>query len=88
MSIYLDRFLNVPAVPLPEPEGSAKNPGELLEELVAQLDRQQRVNEAGILVAHYLYSGASASRLLVRSQIQTYQIARRLYRGEHLYEEP
>ena len=141
MSIYLDRFLNVPAVPLPEPEGSAKNPGELLEELAGQLDRQQRVNEAGSLVARYLYSGASASRLLatlgnvlmredrdfhtiqtleaafrqqslfsgtpvtihvlvaaarylaahaptVRSQIQTYQIARRLYRGEHLYEEP
>src|SRR5206468_1666894 len=39
MSVYLDRFLNVPAARLPQPDGSA-DPDELLEELPALLDRQ------------------------------------------------
>jgi hypothetical protein len=47
MSVYLDRFLNVPAAPLPELEGTVKNPEVLLQELPALLDRQQQVNEAG-----------------------------------------
>ncbi len=64
MSIYLDRFLNVPAVPLPEPDDTVKNPQVLLDELSALLDRQQQVNEAGQLVARYLYSGGNPDRLL------------------------
>ncbi len=140
MSVYLDRFLNVPPVPLPEPDGKVQNPEALLQQLPALLDRQQQVNEAGTLVARYLHSGGDPDRLLamlgnvllreerefhtiqtieaafrqhallrgtsagihvlvaaarylaahaptVRSQGQTYQIARRLSRGERLFEE-
>ena len=140
MSIYLDRFLNVPTVRLPDPSSTVKNPEMLLDEFVALLDQQQQVNEAGELVARYMYSGGNPGRLLamlgrlllredrdfhtiqmleaafsqyvllrgtpaevhvlvaaarylaahaqtVRAQGQTYRIAQRLYRGEHLYKE-
>jgi nitrite reductase/ring-hydroxylating ferredoxin subunit len=64
MSVYLDRFLNVPAVPLPEPGGVAAEPAALLEELDGMLDRQQQVNEAGRLVGRYLHGGAPPERLV------------------------
>jgi nitrite reductase/ring-hydroxylating ferredoxin subunit len=135
MSVYLDRFLNVPAARLPEPDGGA-DPDELLDALPALLDQQQQVNEAGALVAAYLAAGGeprklqaalgsallredrdfhtiqtveaayrqfeltsdgiflvAAARYLaahaptVRAQGQTYHIARRLHRGEKLYED-
>jgi len=135
MSIYLDRFLNVPAARPPEPDGTA-DPGELLAELPALLDRQQQVNEAGGLVASYLAAGGQSAALqaalgrallredrdfhtiqcveaafrqfaqtgdgifliaaarylaahapTVRAQGQTFSIARRLHRGEKLYED-
>ncbi len=140
MSVYLDRFLNVPVTPLPEPDGTVKDTEVLLGELPVLLDRQQQVNQAGQLVAHYLYGDGQPDRLLgvlgnvllredrdfhtiqvveaafrqyglrrgtpagahvlvaaarylaahaptVRAQGQTYQIARRLYRGERLFAE-
>ncbi len=140
MSVHLDRFLNVPPARLPERDGSRETPGELLAELPALLDERQRVDEAGELVASYVYAGGDADRLLsllgglllredrnfhtiqaveaaisqydrlrdtaagthvlvaaarylaahsptMRSQGQTYDIARRLSRGEILYEE-
>jgi hypothetical protein len=140
MSVYLDRFLNVPAVRLPEPDEVLEDPVELLGELPALLDRQQQVNEAGELVARYLHNNGDAKQLLavmgglllredrdfhtiqaveaafrqyeliqnttagmnmlvaaarylaahaptMRAQGQTYQIARRLYRGERLFED-
>jgi nitrite reductase/ring-hydroxylating ferredoxin subunit len=140
MSVHLDRFLNVPPARVPEPDGSGPAPEELLAELPALLDERQRVNEAGELVASYLYGGGEAEKLLavmgglllredrnfhtiqaieaafrqhtllgrtmigtrmlvaaarylaahsptMRSQGQTYDIARRLSRGEILYEE-
>src|SRR5689334_24477735 len=131
MSVHLDRFLNVPAVRLPEPKEGAD-----IGELPALLDEQQRVNEAGQLVASYLGTGGDAERVIAtlgacllredrnfhtiqcveaavrqheltgdglfliaaarylaahaptaRSQRQTYEIARRLHRGERVYEE-
>jgi hypothetical protein len=136
MSVYLDRFLNVPAARLPEPAGDTPAPAELLATLPELLDHQQQVNEAGGLVAAYLAAGrdpaplqaalgsallredrdfhtiqcveaafrqfgltgdviflVAAARYLaahaptVRAQGQTYHIARRLHRGEKLYEE-
>src|SRR5919202_528448 len=139
MSVYLDRFLNVPAVRLPQADPAAR-PEELLEELPLLLDRQQRVNEAGALVASYLAAGGDDTRLLaalgagllredrdfhtiqcveaafrryadlrgteagthvlvaaarylaahaptMRAERQTLDIARRLQRGERLYED-
>ncbi|MBD1847858.1 Rieske (2Fe-2S) protein [Cyanobacteria bacterium FACHB-63] len=64
MSVYLDRFLNVPAARLPKPDKTVENPAELLEELPALLDRQQQVNRVGELVGSYLYSGGKPEPLL------------------------
>jgi len=138
MSVYLDRFLNVPATRLPKPQGG--EPDALLAELRDLYDRQQQVDEAGQLVASYLGAGGDADRLVgelgssllredrnfhtiqcveaavrqhelldgteesglpllaaarylaahastARSQRQTYEIARRLHRGERIYED-
>jgi nitrite reductase/ring-hydroxylating ferredoxin subunit len=140
MSVHLDRFLNVPPTRVPERHSSEAAPEDLLAELRLLLDQRQRVDEAGELVASYLYGGGEADRLLavmgglllredrnfhtiqaieaafrqyaclrdatagahvlvaaarylaahsptMRTQGQTYDIARRLYRGEILYEE-
>jgi nitrite reductase/ring-hydroxylating ferredoxin subunit len=128
-SVYLDRFLNVPAARLPEP-GEPRPAAELL----PLLDRQQQVDEAARLVVsfdgdpaelvaalgaalvredrdfhttqcveaavrqHELLGGdrlplVAAARYLAahaptpRAQRQTFEIARRLHRGEALYEE-
>lgn len=64
MSVYLDRFLNVPPARLPQPNGTSKQPEALLIELTALLDRQQQVNEAGGMVAAYLYDGGNEAALL------------------------
>jgi nitrite reductase/ring-hydroxylating ferredoxin subunit len=137
MSVFLDRFLNVPATRLPKPLGG--DPEELLAELRALLDRQQQVDEAGQLVASYLGAGGNPVRLVAglgacllredrnfhtiqcveaairqhdlldedeaglpliaaarylaahastaRSERQTYEIARRLHRGDRIYED-
>jgi hypothetical protein len=134
MSVHLDRFLNVPATRLPQPQEGAQ-----LSDLPGLLDGQQHVDEAGQLVASYLAAGdpealiaalgacllredrnfhtiqcveaavrqhellrdtdeaglplIAAARYLAahaptaRSQRQTYEIARRLHRGEKLYED-
>jgi nitrite reductase/ring-hydroxylating ferredoxin subunit len=139
MSVHLDRFLNVPAARLPQPEPGGE-PDALLAELPALLDRQQQVDEAGALVASFLGAGGDPDRLVAalgaallredrnfhtiqcveaaarqhellrgtedaalplvaaarylaahatttRSQRQTFEIARRLHRGERLYED-
>ena len=65
MSIYLDRFLNVPAVKLPEPDANAQ-PETLLDELESMLDFQQQVNQAGHLTAQYLRSSGSADKLMAK----------------------
>lgn len=139
MSLYLDRFLNIPAARVPQPNGASQTDG-LLTELTNLLNRQQQVNEAGGLTGRYLYAGGDPDALLatlgnlllredrdfhtiqsveaayqqykllrgtpegvhvlvaatrylaahsptVRAEGQTYQIAQRLARGEHLFEE-
>jgi len=58
VSVYLDRFLNVPPAPLPSVSAAAAmSPNGLRRDLAALLDRQQQVNEAGMLVAHFLAAG-------------------------------
>jgi nitrite reductase/ring-hydroxylating ferredoxin subunit len=64
MSVYLDRFLNVPAARLPKPDQTVEDPAKLLEELPELLDRQQQVNRVGELVGCYLYSGGKPEPLL------------------------
>jgi len=141
MSVYLDRFLNVPSVKIPQPQ-AVDNPNVLLDRFEDMLNLQQQVNQAGTLVAQYLVSGGSPETLMakmghlllredrnfhtlqcieacfnkysiisqtsqehanhvliagarylaahaptMRSQGQTYGIARRLSHGENLFEE-
>jgi hypothetical protein len=64
MSVHLDRFLNIPPARVPELERSWPAPEDLLSELPALLDERQRVDEAGELVAGYLYGGGEAEKLL------------------------
>ena len=61
MSVYLDRFLNVPAARLPS--GDA---GRTIDDFPALLDRQQQVDEAGALVAAHLAAGGAHEPLLAR----------------------
>ncbi len=63
MSVYLDRFLNVPAAPLPEPGEPVADPTLLLADLASLLDRQQQVHEAAAVVTRYLHSGGDPGRL-------------------------
>jgi len=89
MSVYLDRFLNVPPAPLPAP--ARGDPEALLREFLAVLDRQQQVAEAGRIVAAYLAGGgdpgpllATLGRALLREDrnfhtIQTVEAAVRQY---------
>jgi len=143
LSVYLDRFLNVPPAPLPgEREGLDEEPTEaddLRRKFLESLDRKGRVEEAGRITARYLSLGhrveplvrtltyavvredarlhsfqvleaavrqyeawrdgeeghhilIAASRFIAahspteRQNLQTAQIARRLLRGETLYE--
>ncbi len=66
MSIYLDRFLNLPAAKLPEANELVTEPAGALNELATLLDKQQQVNQAGQQVAHYLYGGGERDPLLAR----------------------
>lgn len=70
--VYLNRFLNIPPVPLPEPkkmenisnDSIFREPEILLKELLSLLDKQQQVNQAGQLVVDYLYNNGKPDRLL------------------------
>jgi hypothetical protein len=64
MSVYLDRFLNVPAARLPAPEPAVDDPSTLLADLASLLDRQQQVDSAAELIARYLAGQGSVDELL------------------------
>jgi nitrite reductase/ring-hydroxylating ferredoxin subunit len=64
MSVYLDRFLNIPSTPLPQVEPGDAAPAELLGMFLSLLNKQQQVNEAGRLVAQYLANGGQAEALI------------------------
>ena len=53
MSVYLERFLNVPKQPLPRPTGHARMPADILD----AFDRQQQVDETAETVADLLAAG-------------------------------
>jgi nitrite reductase/ring-hydroxylating ferredoxin subunit len=62
MKVFLDRFLNVPAAPLPGRQpGSA---GARLEDLAACWDRQGMIDEAGAIVYGWLRAGGSRQAVL------------------------
>jgi hypothetical protein len=65
MSVYLNRFLNVPAARIPAVNGAARpDPREMLESLPGLLDRQQQVDQAGTLVAGYLACGGESAAMI------------------------
>jgi nitrite reductase/ring-hydroxylating ferredoxin subunit len=65
MRIYLNRFLNIPPATIPKKSTKDKDndPETILRELAELLDKQQRVNETGQLVADYLYRGGRSDQL-------------------------
>jgi hypothetical protein len=66
MSIYLDRFLNIPAARIPQPNGNHQANETALADLTQLLDRQQQVNQAGQQVAHYLFGNGELAPLLAQ----------------------
>ncbi len=68
LSVYLDRFLNMPPAALPGERESLDDeptaPQELLNKFLQTLDRQAQVNEAGRIVARYLTLGHSVEALI------------------------
>jgi nitrite reductase/ring-hydroxylating ferredoxin subunit len=66
MRIYLNRFLNVPAATIPNRSinNRTNDTKAILKELSELLDKQQRVNEAGQLIADYLYAGGNPRQLM------------------------
>jgi nitrite reductase/ring-hydroxylating ferredoxin subunit len=61
MSVYLDRFLNMPPAPLPQPAGPLSRPASAFLDL---LNTQQQVAEAGQFVATWLAEGRPDAELL------------------------
>jgi nitrite reductase/ring-hydroxylating ferredoxin subunit len=64
MSIYLDRFLNIPAARLPVAAANGLPAPALLDELPGLLNRQQQVNQAADVLACYRGSGGDTAALL------------------------
>jgi nitrite reductase/ring-hydroxylating ferredoxin subunit len=91
MSVYLNRFLNVPSARIVPSNTAVASASELLDSLPALLDRQQQVDRVGALVAEYLAQGgdsgaliASLGRALLREDrdfhtIQDFEAAVRLH---------
>ena len=64
MSIYLDRFLNIPPAKIPQPQPDGTPSYVLLDGMLPLLDRQQQVNEAGELIARYQAESDNDQHLL------------------------
>ena len=63
MSVYLDRFLNSPRAPVPEPGESDRDPVAVREELLACFDEQGEVNRAAALVSEHFDAGGDPADL-------------------------
>jgi len=63
MSVYLDRFLNAPRAPLPDPGTSNRDPAAIREELLETFDEQGKVNRAATLVSEHFDSGGDPAVL-------------------------
>lgn len=64
MSVYLDRFLNTPPTPLPDPESQGE-PEDILHNLMEcfEVESNGEVDRAGRLTAEYLASGGDVGQL-------------------------
>ena len=64
ISIYLDRFLNMPAQRLPEPSPSPLPPKDQLDRLLDLVNSRQQVEECAHAVSGYLAGAGSADSLM------------------------
>jgi len=64
MSIYLDRFLNIPPARIPAMNGRVESPEDVLSHFPPLLDQQQQVNQAAKLVTRYLAASGDVDKLL------------------------
>jgi nitrite reductase/ring-hydroxylating ferredoxin subunit len=64
ISIYLDRFLNMPAQRLPEAERTSINGAVISAEVLKCMNIQQQVEEVAQLVSRYLSGGADPAGIL------------------------
>jgi hypothetical protein len=64
MSIYLNRFLNMPAQPIPETEGSPVDEESILVQLLEEMDVRRQVNRVAQLVSRYLTGSGDSGRLM------------------------
>ncbi len=64
MSIYLDRFLNVPAMPLPRAGRGCRLPERQLEDLLGMVNVRQQVEESARAVSDYLCGDGPEERLV------------------------
>jgi hypothetical protein len=64
MSVYLDRFLNIPAAPLPKVEPNGVKPATLLSQFSEMLNERYQVNQAGALVAQFLANGGRPAQMM------------------------
>ena len=63
MSVYLDRFLNTPRAPLPDPGDSDRDPRAIRGELLETFDEQGQVNRAARLVSEHFDAGGDPADL-------------------------
>ena len=63
IAIYLDRFLNSPRAPIPDPDDSDREPETIREELLSALDTQGEINRAGRLVSEHFDAGGDPDAL-------------------------
>jgi nitrite reductase/ring-hydroxylating ferredoxin subunit len=68
MSVYLERFLNVPKQRLPEPHSNGASDGAAL---LAEFDRQQRVDETAQIVVDMLAAGQQQDVIRLLGQALT-----------------
>ncbi len=64
MSIYLDRFLNMPAQRMPSPNGAGANANARAGDLLRLMDVQQQVEQSAQAVSDYISSGADTEGIL------------------------
>lgn len=64
ISVYLERFLNVPSARLPETAELRDNPERLLAEIEPLFDQRHQVQPAAGLAIHYLAAGGRAEKLI------------------------
>ncbi|MXV61675.1 Rieske 2Fe-2S domain-containing protein [Natronorubrum sp. JWXQ-INN-674] len=65
LNVYLDRFLNTPPAPIPEPgdNDTGRDPESILENVLETFDTEGEVDEAGQLVTEFLDCGGDPDAL-------------------------